>query len=137
MVASSVVAQPFCSSRPACVAWPGQELERAFGLSRGKLWRIAGDNRWRAVVCVEGVVWVTQEWDLQDYVLEAGQMFLITLPGKVIVQALVDTWCTIDPVPGGHAVPGRVPRGDLALGARGKGLPGKGTAKVARQRDLR
>jgi hypothetical protein len=72
-------------------------LEQEFGLTRGKLWRIAGDNCWRAVVCVEGVVWVTEEWDLQDYVLEAGQMFLITLPGKVIVQALVDARVGLTP----------------------------------------
>lgn len=62
-------------------------LER-MELGRGELVRLAGGNRWRILVCARGRVWVTQEQDVQDYVLGPGQMFVITQPGKVILQAL-------------------------------------------------
>jgi hypothetical protein len=50
--------------------------------------RLEGDNRWRLVVCQKGVVWITQERDPRDYVLTAGDLFLVTEWGKVLVQAL-------------------------------------------------
>jgi hypothetical protein len=52
------------------------------------IWGIRGDNRWRFITCQRGEVWITQEGDPWDYVLKEGDMFLITLPGLVLVQAL-------------------------------------------------
>ncbi len=59
-------------------------------LSAGKLWRLKGDNQWRVISCSHGAVWVTQKYDTRDYVLETGDVFIITQPGLVIVQALQD-----------------------------------------------
>lgn len=59
-------------------------------LGAGRIFRLDGDQRWRVVRCQEGVIWITQERDLQDYVLSAGEMFIITHPGRVVVQALED-----------------------------------------------
>ncbi len=70
------------------VAGPATEVE----LLAGGLWHMRGDQRWRVIICVRGMVWVTQERDLQDYVLEAGQAFIVTQPGQVLVQAL-ETAC--------------------------------------------
>lgn len=63
----------------------------------GELWRAHGDHRWRAIICQKGVVWITQERDLHDYVLSAGEMFLVTLPGRVMIQGLQDASIQITP----------------------------------------
>ncbi len=60
-------------------------------------WRIEGDNRWRLITCLRGRVWITQHRDLRDYVLEAGDMFLVTLPGSVVVQAQEEASMEISP----------------------------------------
>jgi hypothetical protein len=43
--------------------------------------------RQQVIYCLEGSVWVTQEGDIHDYVLDEGDAFVITLPGKVLVRA--------------------------------------------------
>ena len=59
--------------------------------------RMEGDNRWRLITCLSGRVWVTQHRDLRDYVLEAGDMFLVTLAGSVVMQALEEASLEISP----------------------------------------
>jgi hypothetical protein len=66
-------------------------------LQAGHYWCAAGNNCWRAIMCREGVIWITQNEDLQDHVLTAGEMFLVSQPGKVIVQALVDARMEVTP----------------------------------------
>jgi hypothetical protein len=44
----------------------------------------AGD----AIVCTCGVLWVTQEGDPEDYVLQDGSVFVAGCQGVVVVQAL-------------------------------------------------
>jgi len=74
-----------------------QEAVTDIELRRGELWRADGDNCWRMIVCQGGVIWVTQERDLKDYVLKEGEMFIVTLPGSVLVQALEDALVQITP----------------------------------------
>ena len=57
-------------------------------LAKHKLWDIEGDRRGDMLSCLSGTLWVTQEGDMKDYVLEAGQNFWVTKPGSVVVQAL-------------------------------------------------
>lgn len=66
-------------------------------LSAGELWRLDGDNRWRAITCVRGEIWVTQKRDVQDYVLAAGDIFLVTQRGKVLIEALHK--CSVEVTP--------------------------------------
>lgn len=56
-------------------------------LRRREVWRIGGDNRWRTITCHSGEIWITQQGDLHDYLLSAGDIFLVTLPGLVLVEA--------------------------------------------------
>ncbi|MGD1993543.1 MAG: DUF2917 domain-containing protein [Anaerolineae bacterium] len=56
-------------------------------LNDGELWRAEGDHRWSVIVCLEGVAWLTQERDWRDYLLTAGELFIITQPGKVVASA--------------------------------------------------
>lgn len=66
------------------------QLDEAVELGRGEFWHLAGDNRWRMIVCVDGEIWVTQPSDVHDYVLMGREMLLITLRGSVLVEALSD-----------------------------------------------
>ncbi len=58
---------------------------------------LKGDHRWRVVVCLEGEIWITQTRDLRDYVLTAGDLFIITQPGTVVVQARSNSRIEVTP----------------------------------------
>lgn len=40
------------------------------------------------VQTLSGTVWITQDWDPRDIVLEAGQSFVIDRPGSTLISAL-------------------------------------------------
>jgi hypothetical protein len=71
--------------------------EGDIALAQGSLWRPAGDNCWRAILCQEGAIWITQEGDPRDHVISAGEMFLISQRGEMVVQALVDARMQLTP----------------------------------------
>jgi hypothetical protein len=70
---------------------------------------IDGDNRWRMILCQAGKVWITQSKDVEDYVLNEGDMFLVTLPGRIIIQAL-DEKATVEIT---HSLENKPYRGNL------------------------
>lgn len=66
-------------------------------LEVGELWQARGDQRWRAIICRRGAVWVTQERDGVDYLLREGDIFIVTLAGLVLVQAVEPASVTVTP----------------------------------------
>lgn len=62
--------------------------DRIVDLEAGQSWALKGRRRQQTLLCLEGSLWITQEGDIHDYVLEAGDAFLVTLPGLVLVRAL-------------------------------------------------
>jgi hypothetical protein len=56
-------------------------------LRDGELWSQEGDARWSVIVCLEGRVWLTQERDWRDYLLTAGDIFVVTQRGRVVASA--------------------------------------------------
>ncbi len=60
-------------------------------LPRYQTWSIEGDRRGDVITCLNGTLWITQEGDFKDYVLEAGRSFWVTRPGEVVLQALDDS----------------------------------------------
>jgi hypothetical protein len=73
-----------------CWGWTFADLDEGqvhLDLEVGALWRARGDQRGRVIICRRGEVWITQERDLVDYVLQGGEIFIVTLPGLVLVQA--------------------------------------------------
>jgi hypothetical protein len=74
-----------------------QDAAAEWELRAGGVVCLTGDSRWRMVVCLRGVIWITQERDMQDYVLTPGEMFLVTQPGKVVVQGLQDAAVKVTP----------------------------------------
>ncbi len=57
-------------------------------LAKYKTWSIEGDRRGDVITCLNGTLWITQEGDFRDYVLETGRSFWVTRPGTVVLQAL-------------------------------------------------
>ena len=57
-------------------------------LAAGQGWGVKGKRRQQTLFCLQGSVWITQECDIRDYVLEEGDAFVVTLPGLVLVRAL-------------------------------------------------
>lgn len=45
-------------------------------------------RRGSEIRCLEGMLWITQEGDLRDYILKAGETFVTDRKGKVVLQAL-------------------------------------------------
>jgi hypothetical protein len=64
-------------------------------LEVGAGWRAQGDQRGRVIICRRGVVWITQERDVVDYVLQEGEIFIVTLRGLVLVRALEPASVTV------------------------------------------
>ena len=60
-------------------------------LASHKTWTIEGDRRGDVIRCSRGTLWITQQGDRKDYVIEAGQDFWVTQQGTVVVQALNDS----------------------------------------------
>jgi hypothetical protein len=61
----------------------------ATSLPRGQLQRLQ-DARDRVVVCLQGSLWLTQEGDTRDLVLEAGDEVRIDRDGLTLLHALRD-----------------------------------------------
>ena len=62
--------------------------DKVLDLEFGQGWALKGRKGQQTVLCLEGSLWVTQEGDIRDYVLEEGDAFLVTQPGLVLVRAL-------------------------------------------------
>ncbi len=65
-----------------------QERENVIALETGRSKNLGLTPRGKIISCLKGSIWVTQEKDLEDYILEEGESFMVTVPGRVIVQAL-------------------------------------------------
>lgn len=73
--------------------WGGRTVE----LRKGETWRLENDLRGLSVVSMEGMLWITQEGDLKDYVLQPGQRFVVARRGSVVVGACTDARLRIAP----------------------------------------
>jgi len=54
------------------------------------MWRMEGDLRGEVIQGQRGLLWITQQGDLNDYLIRAGERFWVTRPGVVLVQAVHD-----------------------------------------------
>jgi len=96
MAATITGVQPVRTFRPESTL-QSKDAETLVELRAGQLWQAAGNNCWRAIMCQEGVIWITQNGDVLDHVVKAGEMFLVSQPGKVIVQALDSALIEVTP----------------------------------------
>ena len=78
--------------------WAAADLDESqvhLDLEVGVPWHARGDQRGRVIICRRGVVWITQERDAIDHVLQEGDILLVTLPGLVLLQAMEPASVTI------------------------------------------
>ena len=66
------------------------QFERCLGAR--EIERLAGIRIGDTIICTNGVLWVTQEGDQEDYLLKQGQKFVANRLGLVLVQAF-DSAC--------------------------------------------
>ncbi|MEW5721665.1 MAG: DUF2917 domain-containing protein, partial [Thermodesulfobacteriota bacterium] len=66
-------------------------------LNKQELRPLVGDRVGARIQCVKGTLWVTQENDPNDHVLESGDQFTVTLRGKVVVQAMKESFLRVSP----------------------------------------
>ena len=85
----------------------------AHPLPHGHLHRIDG-GRGRLVQCLEGRLWMTQQDDPRDLVLESGDVAVIERDGLTVLQALADARFVVsDGLPA--ALPLRPPHAGASL----------------------
>ena len=67
----------------ACLpSLPGRELHL------GEVFSVDGDRRGLKLRCLAGQFWITQTGDAMDHLVAAGRDFVITRPGRVVIQAM-------------------------------------------------
>ncbi|HWQ39995.1 MAG TPA: DUF2917 domain-containing protein [Burkholderiales bacterium] len=65
-----------------------EAIRHALYLNTGSVLKVCNGNRLRVEV-TEGQAWITQEGDLRDHVLQAGQSWRIDRDGLTLIQALM------------------------------------------------
>ena len=71
----------------------GREPEKYMvevALEPDEVFILKGDQRGGRLAALHGNLWVTQQGDLEDFVLRPGERFTVTRRGKVVVQAMRD-----------------------------------------------
>jgi hypothetical protein len=59
-------------------------------LGKGRTDRVE-QPRGQRVECLAGCLWITQDGDLRDVILEAGEAIVLTRDGTALVSALADS----------------------------------------------
>lgn len=59
-------------------------------LKKGNVLRVSGNRVGQSIRCVNGMIWVTQQGDDRDRLLNDGERYLSNLPRIVLIQALKD-----------------------------------------------
>lgn len=57
-------------------------------LQYGEVFTLPGDHCGAQIASIESVLWVTQDNDRDDHVLQPGELFRITLPGRVVAEGM-------------------------------------------------
>jgi hypothetical protein len=69
----------------------GTNLRAELRLVKGQPVSIYGDQRGRTIRSVAGAVWVSQDGDPIDHILNPGERFLVTRRGQVVVESFGDS----------------------------------------------
>lgn len=57
-------------------------------LNRGELFTLGHLRKGTRLVCQSGHLWITQKGDQDDHMLSADEAFIVTRPGRIVVQAM-------------------------------------------------
>ncbi len=75
---------------------PGS-LPVAVSLFPQEVLTLEGGRLYYRIICLQGRLWITQENDSADYLLEAGEEFVISRDGAVVIQGLLPSRARIEP----------------------------------------
>ena len=100
-------------SRRAAVGGPGRFSMR---LGAGQELRLHDADGW-TVACGGGSVWITQEADVRDVFLSAGERFMLDRDGLALILARQDSVLAIRPPAGGKDRQAEMSRLDAAPGS--------------------
>ena len=79
-------------SKINCSAWEVEVIlgdhAAEFDLVGADLLRLDPGQPGARVLCTTGTLWLTQQGDLNDHLLKAGQSFVLDQPGTVLAQGL-------------------------------------------------
>jgi len=68
------------------------------GLKKKQMISVCSNHPLFSIHCLDGFLWVTQSGDNADTILEPGQIFNVTHPGKVLIQGITAGKVSITPV---------------------------------------
>ena len=66
-------------------------------LKKGSVLRVPGNRASQSISCLKGMVWVTQDGDNRDRIVNRGDMYLSNLPHILVIYALKDAKIKICP----------------------------------------
>ena len=69
--------------------------EARINLRRGRLIRVENAEGFR-IRCYSGVLWITQERDIRDVILQSGDVFIFNLPGLTLVHAIANAQFAVE-----------------------------------------
>ncbi len=67
----------------------------SFHIHNGTVHHLQGIKPGMTVTCEQGIVWLTESNDMQDYMLKPGRSLVIRQRGEVVIEALSDAAVTI------------------------------------------
>jgi hypothetical protein len=73
-------------------------------MKQGQILSLAGDPRGCRISCFSGVLWLTQENDPDDHILNHDTEFKVTLPGLIVIEAITDSTIHILPEQRGNQI---------------------------------
>ena len=86
-------------SQNTSAGWLAREAQKAkareYSLGQGQMLHFDGDQRGMTVKSRYGKIWLTQENDLEDYLLTPSEEFVITKRGLVVLEATQEALVSI------------------------------------------
>ena len=59
-------------------------------LKKGSVLRVKGNRSGQTIRCLNGMIWITQQGDREDRILNSGELYLSNLPTFILIGALDD-----------------------------------------------
>jgi hypothetical protein len=76
-----------------------QLTKPSFALAAGEVVSL-DDAQGMRILARSGTVWVTEEGEARDHVVDAGDALVVARPGRTVVQALKPAWISLADGPG-------------------------------------
>jgi len=71
--------------------------EHVMRVGKGHVMKLPGAGSDCRISCISGILWLTRENDLKDYIITAGIRRLLKGPGLTVIEAVTDCTFSITP----------------------------------------